>query len=65
MRSPGNRLFTNCEINSKIVHFFIVGASIKLQTPTNYFEMVGLPHEPVFVKRLSISVPGQPASLRT
>jgi len=47
-------------INSNIVHFFFVGASIRLQTPTNYFEMLGLPHDPVFVKRLSLVLPGQP-----
>jgi hypothetical protein len=44
-------------INSNIVHFFIVGASIRLPTPTNYFEMLGLPHNPVFVRRLASQPP--------
>jgi hypothetical protein len=50
-------------INSNIVHFFIVGPSIRLYMPTNYFELLDLPHNPVFVRRMPVTPARAPASI--
>jgi hypothetical protein len=39
-------------IISNIAYFSFAGTYLKFQRPTNYFEMLGLPKNPVFVRRL-------------
>jgi hypothetical protein len=46
-------------LSSNVVEFFFIGPTIIFPRPTNYFEMLGLPHKPIFVRRLS-KLPGQP-----
>ena len=40
-------------INGKVVDFFAVGATTRLVPPTNYYHMLGLPNDPIFVNRVS------------
>jgi len=47
-------------IVSNIVEFYCFPNYLKPIKPTNYFEMLGLPEHPVFVRRLSPLIPGQP-----
>jgi hypothetical protein len=51
-------------ITSNVVGFFFAGPYLRFQTPTNYFEMLGLTNKPVFVKRM-FTPPGQPPAYRT
>lgn len=41
-------------------YFSITSPFLRSPKPTNYFEMLGLPANPVFVRRLSLVIPGQP-----
>ena len=39
-------------VNSNVAHYFSVGPSVRLRPPTNYFELLGLPPKPVFVRKI-------------
>jgi hypothetical protein len=41
-------------------YFSISSPYLRSPFPTNYFEMLGLPREPVFVRRMHLVLPGQP-----
>jgi len=41
-------------LTSNIVHFSFLGPYLRFERPTNYFEMLGLPTNTVFVKRIFI-----------
>jgi len=46
-------------ITSNVVEFYFIGPYLRFSKPTNYFEMLGLPSKPVFVRRF-FTPPGQP-----
>jgi hypothetical protein len=39
-------------VNSNVAHYFSVGPSVRLRPPTNYFDLLGLPPKPVFVRKI-------------
>jgi hypothetical protein len=44
-------------INGKVVYFSCMGLSPRLKPPTNYFDMLGLPKNPVFVEKVTAKPP--------
>lgn len=44
-------------VNGRIVYYFAMGQSPRLTPPTNYFELLGLPKDPIFVNQVSKTPP--------
>ncbi len=44
-------------IIGKVVYYSAVGASLRLNPPTNYYDLLGLPKDPVFVRRFDTEPP--------